>query len=301
MWTLHPTDDRPSGVLSEHHLHVPCVSRGPLPTDTRSPHGFTRRVPCRSIYGGLWTTGPGECTQYPVDDSSSTWTTCVQFSGLISSMSSLTTSIPLTLISSFQVHWNIIITTNSSVPYAHCLSTPRPRPKKKKKTVCGIYSLLCEQLHRRNSPDPWGAKYKEYIDCKHSSSSGSPSTGPRSCVWRTIPLNAGYRRSSTSTATALPTTTTEATKYPPSFLFSCPILSMTSPVMWRPGHHQSVDKSPRRQSKRLKMFQSLTPGGKNFLPPYQIHCPLVSGSAYYLLYWSIFHDCCITSAFSPIH
>ncbi len=32
------------------------------------------------------------------------------------------------------------------------------------------------------------------------------------------------------------------------------------------GHHQSVNNTTRRRSKRLKMFQSLTSRGKNFLP-----------------------------------
>ena len=47
-----------------------------------------------------------------------------------------------------------------------------------------------------------------------------------------------------------------------------------SHAVWRPWHHQSVNKTPKRRSKCLTMFQSLTTRGENFLPLRWIGSPV---------------------------
>ena len=86
---------------------------------------------------------------------------------------------------------------------------------------------------------------------------GTPSTKPTYCVRRTIPSNAGCRRPHIYTATAISSTATEATRSPLPSVVSSDDLDIIS---------QWTIYAPRRQSRRLTMFQLSTPRMKNFLP-----------------------------------
>ena len=124
-----------------------------------------------------------------------------------------------------------------------------------------VYPLSCERRSAQyigQTARTRGARYKGHTDGKHPSSAVcghmlaiahlSCSTKPPSYVRRTIHSNVGYTRPYAFTATALPSTATDATRSPSPSLVSC---HMTSPVMWRTWHHPSVIKAPRRRSKSL--------------------------------------------------